>query len=108
MGVPLLRALAGLAQDPLVRVPDALALVRLGLADLADVGRDLSDELAVVAADHDTGWHRHLECDSVRRVDAHGVREPDLQLDLRRPLRLGSVADAHDLELTREAVGNAG
>src|SRR5689334_17655999 len=44
----LLGGLAGLADDPLARVLDALALVGLGLAELADVGGDLADRLLVV------------------------------------------------------------
>src|SRR5215218_7658051 len=47
---PLLRRLAGLAQHALVDVADALALVRLRLADLADVGGHLAAELQVDAA----------------------------------------------------------
>src|SRR6476661_6991146 len=49
----LLRRLAGLAQHALVGVADALALVRLGLADLADVGGHLADELLVEALHRD-------------------------------------------------------
>src|SRR5262245_35425041 len=50
-----LRRLAGFAEDPLVGVADALALVRLGLANLADVGRDLPHQLLVVPLDRDAG-----------------------------------------------------
>src|SRR5215510_6827287 len=55
-----LRRLAGLAQDALVDVPDPLALVGLGLADLADVGRDLADQLLVDALHGDAVRRRHL------------------------------------------------
>ena len=48
-GVGLLGGLAGLADDPLAGVADAFALVGLGLADLADVGGDLADQLLVDA-----------------------------------------------------------
>ena len=44
-----LAGLARLATDLLAGVPDALALVRLGLAGGADVGRDLPDQLLVDA-----------------------------------------------------------
>ncbi len=62
----LLRGLAGLAQHALAGVADALALVRLGLADLADVGRDLADELLVEAAHDDARRLRNLERDAGR------------------------------------------
>src|SRR5947209_1019691 len=45
----LLRCLSGLADDPLAGIADALALVRLGFADLPNVRGDLSDELFVDA-----------------------------------------------------------
>src|SRR4249919_3320230 len=61
IGPRLLRRLAGLAHDALAGVTDALALVRLGLADLANVGRDLTDELLVVAAHDDARRLRDLE-----------------------------------------------
>src|SRR6266508_4018724 len=63
------RALPRLAADVLVDVADALALVRLGLADLADVGRHLADELLVGAPDDDAGRDGHLEGDPLERLD---------------------------------------
>src|SRR4051812_37167073 len=77
-----LRGLAGLAQDALVRVADALALVRLGLADLANVGRDLADELLVDALHGDPVRSGHVEGDAGGRLHRHRVRVADLQLDL--------------------------
>src|SRR5262245_5276110 len=70
-----LRRLAGLAEHALVGVADALALVRLGLANLADVGCDLSDQLLVGPLDRDAGGRGHLERDALRRVDRYRVRE---------------------------------
>ena len=52
---PLLGCLPGLAHDPLAGIADALALVGLGLAQLADVGGDLADLLLVDALDDDPG-----------------------------------------------------
>src|SRR5918995_591590 len=98
----LLRGLAGLALDVLVGVPNALDLVRLGRAALAHVGRHLADQLLVGAPHHDTGGLGHLERHALGRFEAHRVREADLQLELRRPLRLGPVAHADDLELAAE------
>ena len=51
--VPLLARLPGLLGDVLPEVPDALALVGLGLADLADVGGHLADGLLVDAPNDD-------------------------------------------------------
>src|SRR6266511_3226338 len=102
-----LRALPRLAADVLVDVADALALVRLGLADLADVGRHLTDELLVGAPDDDAGRDGHLEGDPLGRLDRHRVRVADLELELRRPLGLHPVPDADDLELLDVALGYA-
>src|SRR5262245_6774330 len=103
-----LRRLAGLAEDALVGVADALALVGLGLADLADVGRHLAHELLVEPLDRDAGGRGNLERDALGRVDRDWVREAELQLELRRALGDGAVADADDLELPGEAGRHAG
>src|SRR5207244_5677634 len=57
--------LAFLAEDVLARVLDALALVRLGRPERADLGGDLSDFLAV-----DPGYH---DLDRPRRHDRDAV-----------------------------------
>src|SRR5690348_8194953 len=64
----LLGGLAGLAPHALADVPDALALVRLGLAELADVGGDLADELLVEATHDDARRLRHLERNTFGRL----------------------------------------
>src|SRR5690606_28547727 len=102
-----LAGLASLAADVLVDVADALALVRLGLAPRTDVGGHLADELLVDAVDLDAGRLGHRELDAVRRVDHHRVREPEGQLDLVLALRGGPVADADDVELLAEPLGDA-
>ena len=58
--------LPALRMHALAGVADALALVRLGLADLADVGRDLTDQLLVEAAHDDARRLRNLERDAGR------------------------------------------
>src|SRR4051794_25819755 len=63
-----LAGLAGLAADLLARVPHALALVRLGLARLADLRGDLADELLVDADDREMGRVLDLEADAGRRI----------------------------------------
>src|SRR6476469_1079360 len=50
-----LTSLSDLAADVLARVAHALALVRLGLAQLADLGGGLTDELLVDALDAELG-----------------------------------------------------
>src|SRR3546814_19935157 len=75
MVVPLLARLSGLLGDVLAEVPDALALVGLGLADLADVGGDLADRLLVDAPDHYAVRSGHLEGDAGGGVDGHGMAE---------------------------------
>nr|BBJ53027.1 hypothetical protein SAVMC3_56560 [Streptomyces avermitilis] len=50
----LLTRLSDLAADDFAFVLDALGLVRVGLAQLADVGRNLADLLLVDALDRET------------------------------------------------------
>src|SRR4029453_8390701 len=68
-----LGGLAGLLPYVLALIPDALALVRLGLADLPDLRGDLTDQLLVDASNHDPRGRRHLELDAVRRTERDGV-----------------------------------
>src|SRR5438046_852687 len=75
-----LRRLPGLALHVLARIAHSLALVGLGLADLADVGGDLADDLLVDPLHRDPGGHRHLEGDAVGRVDDDRVAEPEGEL----------------------------
>ena len=89
------------------QVAHALALVGLGLADRPDVGGDLADHLLVDALHHDAGRRRHLEGDAVGGVDLHRVAEAERQLEASLPWQRGAVADADDLELLAEAVGDA-
>src|SRR5438132_697605 len=94
-----LRGLAGLALNVFTGIADTLALVRLGLTDLADVGRHLSHFLLVNASDPDSGRGGHLEGDAVRRVDHDRMAESERQLNLGRPSGDGPVADTDDLQL---------
>src|SRR5713101_1333131 len=77
-----LRRLAGLAQHALVGVSDALALVGLGLADLADVGGDLAHELLVEASYGDAGGDGDLELHALGSIDRHRVGEPELEIEV--------------------------
>src|SRR4051812_2159483 len=73
---------AFLAEDVLVRIPHALALVGLGLAKRSDLGRHVADLLGVDAADQDLGRLRHHDGDAFRdRIgDVVGVAELELQV----------------------------
>src|SRR5829696_9133000 len=84
--------LAFLAADRLVAVLDPLALVRLGRAERADLGRDLADPLAVGAADRDRGrpLAGDLDVGWDRVVDVVAVAELQVQ---RIALHRGAIAD---------------
>src|SRR6266536_2437390 len=77
-----LGGLAGLLADELALVPHALALVRLGLADLPDVGGDLADHLLVVPPDRDPRGRGDLELDALGRLDVDRVGEAQRQLEV--------------------------
>src|SRR4051794_38643118 len=106
IGCSLLAGLAGLAEDLLTEVAHALALVRLGLADRADVGGHLADDFLVDGPDDDSGLYWHLEGDALGCIDDHRVAEAKGQTQLVRCEGLGTVANADDLELLAEAVGD--
>src|SRR3954471_13394895 len=98
--------LTDLSSDVLALVADALPLVRLGRANLADLGRGLTDDLLVDAAHAHLRRDRHLELDALPRLDLHRVRVAHLELEI-GPGQCGAVADALDLELLLEPVGDA-
>src|SRR5664279_638304 len=103
----LLTGLAGLAEDLLAEVAHTLALVRLGLADRSDVGGHLADDFLVDAPDDHSGLDWYLEGDAFRRIDDHRVAEAQRHAQLVRRNRLGAIADADDLELFAEPIGDA-
>src|SRR4051812_39651701 len=100
-------ALSYLPRDVLALVADPLALVGLGRPLLADHRGDLADLLLGVALDDHAGRLRDLELDALRRLDRHGVRVAQRELEV-GALELGAVADALDLQRLREAVGDPG
>src|SRR5215212_3193312 len=99
-------ALTNLPGDVLALVADALALVGLRRPLLADDRGDLSDLLLGVALDDHARRLRHFELDALRRLDRHGVRVPERELEI-AALERGAVADALDLQGLREAAGDA-
>src|SRR5882757_9718103 len=80
-----------LAEDVFARVLHALALVGLGRAEPADLGRDLPDLLLVDAGDQDLGR----------------LRRPDRDLQV-LALQRRTIADAGDFQLLLVALGDAG
>src|SRR5687768_14898836 len=89
------------------RVADALLLVGIGLPHAADVGRDLANQLTIDARDRDMRLLLDGDVDSRRDVVDHRVRVAKREVHL-LALQLGAVADADDIELVLEAVGDSG
>src|SRR6185437_4133265 len=106
IALPLL-LLAFLAADVLVAVLDALALVGLGLAEVADHRRGLPDPLPVGAADGDRGRLLAGDLDVARNREDHIVAVAQLQHQV-LALDRGAVAHALDLQALGEALGYAG
>src|SRR5215469_16736839 len=105
--VSVLLLLAFLAHDLLAQIHNALALVRLRLAEGADFRRHLTHALLVGAGDLDGG--RLVAFD----LDVGGDREHDVvavaELELQRlALDRGTIADAADLERLAVALRHAG
>src|SRR5215207_4321491 len=98
--------LAFLAEDELVRILHALALVGLRAAEVADLGGGLADLLLVDAGDDDLRRLRGRDRDAGRDriIDVVAVAERQLQ---GLAGDLGAVADAIDLELLLETLGDA-
>src|SRR3954468_13614677 len=101
-----LAGLAGLAADVLAGVAHTLALVRLRLARLADLGGDLADQLLVDADHREAGRVLDLEGDALGWVDLDRVAVAEVEGELLAVQR-GSVADACDLQALAIAVGHA-
>src|SRR3954447_5053330 len=102
-----LTSLSDLAADVLAGVAHALALVGLGLAELADVRGDLTDELLVDALDAEAGRAVHGEGDAFGSLEGDRVAVAELELQLGRALGQDAVPDADDLELLLVALGHA-
>src|SRR4051812_40826682 len=105
--MPLLTRLPDLELDEFALVADALALVRVGLAQLADVGGDLADLLLVDAAYDELRRALHLEADALGGQDRHRVAVAEGELEV-RSLGGDAVADAADLHRLGVAVGDTG
>src|SRR5665213_1143936 len=88
--------------DGLVRIADALALVRLGRPVGADFRGHLSDLLLVHAPDEDFRLHRRLDLDALGHHVDDRMRKAQRQVDL-VALRLRAVADTDQRQLLLEA-----
>src|SRR5437667_11939167 len=98
--------LAFLAEDVLVAVFHALALVGLRRTESVDLGRDLADLLLVDPGHDDLGRSRRHDRDAVRDRIADLVAEAEQELQV---LALNRRAIAHpaDLQPTLESLGDA-
>src|SRR5262249_21082341 len=72
--------LTGLTANDLAGVLDALALVRLGRTESANLGGNLADERLIRSVDDDLGRLRRGQLDARRRLVLDGVREAERQL----------------------------
>jgi hypothetical protein len=98
--------LARLAADHLAPVLHALALVRLGRAEAADLGRDLAHDFLVAPRDLDDRRRDRLQLDALGRSVIDGVRVPQAEGQAER-LVLCPVPHADDLEHLLEPAGHA-
>src|SRR5271166_3920433 len=73
----LLTSLPDLAADLLALVPHALALIGVGLAELADSRGHFAHHLLVDALDDEPRGRLDPERDALRRLDGHGVAEAE-------------------------------
>src|SRR5439155_18946646 len=99
-------SLPNLPANVLALVADALALVRLRLADGADLRSGLPDHLLVRALDDHDRRLGHVERDPRARLDDDGVRIADVELEVGAAHR-GAIADALDLQALLEALRDA-
>src|SRR5690606_9337956 len=102
----LLTSLSDLAADLFALVAHTLGLVRVGLAQLAQVRGDLTDLLLVDTAHREPGGRLDLEGDALRRRDGDrvGVAQGELEV---RALGHDAVPGAVDLQALGVAVHDA-
>ena len=98
--------LAFFAEDVLVHILDAFALIRLWLTPSADICRNLTDKLFVVSDNLDLRRLRHVDRDVLRKQKDHRVAEPKVQLQITSE-QLRAKTNTDDLELAREAVADS-
>src|SRR5215475_4963806 len=98
-----LGTLPDLSPHVLALIADALALVRLGRANLADLGGGLADHLLVGSLDDHLGRRRHLEADAGARLHRDGMRVAHVELEV-GALERSAIAATLDLQMLLEAL----
>src|SRR6478735_1741303 len=101
----LLTSLSDLAADLLARIAHALALVRVGLAQLADVCGNLANLLLVDALDRESGRVLDGEGNALRRLDGDRVAVAEGELEV-TALGGHAVTGAVDLHLLLITLGH--
>src|SRR5215472_9722909 len=96
MALPSSLLLPFLPPDLLVRVPHALALVRLGQTERADLRRHLADQALVHALHLDRRRPLAGDLDAVRNLKHHRMRVAEIELEILALYR-GTVAGTGDL-----------
>src|SRR5918994_486199 len=102
-----LTRLSDLAPDDLAGVPHALALVRLGLAELADVRGRLADQLLVDPRHREPRGCLDGEGDAGGRLDDDRGTEAERELPVRAAER-NAVSHADDLQSLLVSSGHPG
>jgi len=90
-----------------VGVADALALVRVGRTDAANLRRNLSDLLLVDSAYSDLRLVVDLDVDPIGNREVDRMREAELQHEL-LAFQLGPVSDAFDAQVAQEPLVHTG
>src|SRR6185436_4450750 len=104
--IPLGSGLSGLLLQHFTRVANALLLIRVGLAQAAEVGGDLADQLPIDARHRDVRLLVDGDIDPLGDVEDHRMRIAEREVNL-LALHLRAVADADDVELLLPALGDA-
>ncbi len=95
-----------LTDDLFAGVQDALAVVRLGASLIADVGRELTNEMLVWASDRDLRATIDVELDTRGRRQIYGVAEANVELYVLAHW-LGVPTDADNIEHLGVALSDA-
>src|SRR5579875_977240 len=97
--------LAGLLLQPLAGNANAFLLVRVGRTQRAKIRRDLPDLILVRAGDGQMRLLFDGDLYAFGNRKFHRVRIPECEDDV-LALHFGAVADAHDIELLLESLGD--
>src|SRR5579864_8143660 len=98
--------LADLLAQRFAGVTHALVLVRIGRTQRAHIRGHLAQQLAIRTRQHQMRLLIDFEIDSVRQIEFDGVRITQRE-GRDAALHVATVADADDIQLAREAAGDA-